>query len=65
MSDLTSVALILLEGDRKGPVIARVEGWESRAFSFPRTHRHKAIDPSQLGSFVDEPGVYVDPGDCV
>ena len=59
LSDLTSVTLILLEGDRKGPVIARVEGWESRAFSFARTDWHKAIDHPQLGSLLTEPGVYV------
>lgn len=53
------MTLILLEGDRKGPVIARVEGWESRAFSFARADWHKAIDHSQLGSFLDEPGVYI------
>jgi len=58
-SDPTTVTLLLVEGDRQGAVIARLDGYESRAFSFVRADWFKVVDHPETGPLLDQPGVYV------
>src|SRR5712692_7901870 len=53
------VVLILFEGSRQGPVLARLDGYVNRALSFARTDWYRVLDHGQLRPLLDQVGVYV------